>query len=237
MLNPKIHVVRAGVNAGRGLVALESIKAGETVALVGTSGGGKSTLVQVMLGLYPAERGEICFNQVPVSRIGFATVRRHVVTVLQRPALLNDSVRGNLTLGRTAPDSKLWQALEIACLDDVVHRLDGGLNARIGRQGVRFSGGQRQRLAIARMVLADPSVVILDEATSALDSETERQVHANLQAFLAGRTTIIVAHRLSAVRLANRAFVFEGGQLAETGTHDDLVARDGLYARLYSQLQ
>lgn len=160
-------------------------------------------------------------------------VRDNVATVLQHPALFNDSVRMNLTLGRDIPDSKLWSALEVAQLSDVVKGLDRGLDTLVGRGGVRLSGGQRQRLAVARMVLTDPKVVILDEATSALDTTTEQRLHLAMREFLRGRTTLIIAHRLSAVRQADRALVFEGGSIVEQGSHDELMRSEGLYASLY----
>jgi ATP-binding cassette subfamily C protein len=209
------------------------IKAGERVALVGASGGGKSTLVQVLLGLYPPDEGKIRFNDVPVQNIGLDVVRDHVATVLQHPVLFNDTVRNNLTLGREYPESILWQALERAQLGDVVHDMPHRLESVLGRQGVRLSGGQRQRLAIARLLLGDPQVVIFDEATSALDTETEARLHAALTEFLEGRTVVIVAHRLSAVKQANRVYVFEDGRIVEEGTHHDLIQGDGLYSRLY----
>ena len=209
------------------------IAAGEKVAVVGASGGGKTTLVQVLLGLYAPISGHIRFDGVPVQRIGMDVVRDHVATVLQHPALFNDSLRMNLTLGRELPDERLWEALRVAQLDDVVRGLDDGLDTLIGRNGVRLSGGQRQRVAVARMVLTDPSVVILDEATSALDSTTEGRLHAALERFLAGRTTLIIAHRLSAVRRADRVLVFEHGRVIEEGRHEDLIQQDGLYAALY----
>ncbi len=212
-----------------------AIAAGEKVAFVGASGGGKTTLVQVILGLYPPSSGQVRFDGVPVEEIGMDLVRDNVATVLQHPALFNDSVRMNLTLGRDIPDSKLWSALEVAQLSDVVKGLDRGLDTLVGRGGVRLSGGQRQRLAVARMVLTDPKVVILDEATSALDSETEGRLHGALARFLSGRTTIIIAHRLSAVRQADRVYVLEDGRVAEQGRHEDLVEGDGLYAALYAQ--
>ena len=214
-----------------------TIRAGEKVALVGASGGGKSTLVQVLIGLYPAQSGEVRFAGVPVEQIGLDVVREHVAVVLQHPALLNDTVRNNLTLGREAEDGELWRALEIAQLGEYIDGLPDGLDSVVGRQGVRLSGGQRQRLAIARLVLADPRVVILDEATSALDAETEAQLHAALASFLEGRTTLIVAHRLSAVKQADRACVFENGKVIEEGGHDELIEADGLYARLYGRNQ
>jgi ATP-binding cassette subfamily C protein len=210
---------------------------GEKVALVGASGGGKSTLIQVILGMYTPQQGEVLIDGVPVQRIGLPCLREHVATVLQHPALFNDTVRQNLTLGRDKPDTALWDALRIAQLDATVAAMQDQLDTVIGRQGVRLSGGQRQRLAIARMILSEPSVVILDEATSALDAETEFQLHRDLEAFLKQRTTLIIAHRLSAVKQADRACVFEDGRIIEEGHHDELIAREGLYAQLYGERQ
>jgi ATP-binding cassette subfamily C protein len=209
------------------------IEPGEKVAFVGASGGGKTTLVQILLGLYPAASGRILFDDVPVEVIGMDVVRNHVATVLQHPPLFSDTVRMNLTLGRPIPDAALWRALEVAQLRAVVEDLEQGIDTPVGRGGVRLSGGQRQRLAIARMVLADPKVVILDEATSALDTATETLLHQALDRFLAGRTTIIIAHRLSAVRQADRVLVFEDGRVAEEGRHEELIEGGGLYAALY----
>ncbi|MGZ8214249.1 MAG: ABC transporter ATP-binding protein [Methylosarcina sp.] len=213
------------------------INAGEKVALVGASGGGKSTLIQTLIGLYPPTSGKIYFDEVPIERIGLEVVRENVVTVLQHPILFNDTIRANLTLGRTATDEQLWKALSIAQLDHIVKDLGQGLNTVVGRHGMRLSGGQRQRIAIARMIVADPKVVILDEATSALDSETEHKLHLALAGFLRGRTTLIIAHRLSAVKQADHVYVFEGGKICEQGQHETLIAQNGLYAKLYGEYQ
>jgi ATP-binding cassette subfamily C protein len=214
-----------------------SIAAGEKVAIVGASGGGKSTLVQLLLGLYTAQSGEVRFGGVLQQAIGLETLRDNVAVVLQHPALFNDTIRANLTMGRDAGDQACWNALQIAQLDSTVREMPLGLDSIVGRSGVRLSGGQRQRLAIARMVLAEPKVVILDEATSALDAATEYNLHQALGRFLQGRTTLIIAHRLSAVKQADRVLVFDGGRIAEQGDHQQLIAEGGLYARLYGYLQ
>jgi ATP-binding cassette subfamily C protein len=160
-----------------------------------------------------------------------------VVTVLQHPALFNDTIRANLTLGRKVDDAILWQALQIAQLKDTVAQLESGLDTRVGRQGMRLSGGQKQRLAIARMIVADPCVVILDEATSALDTETEYRLHSALNDFLKQRTTLIIAHRLSAIKQADHVYVFEQGTICEQGKHETLLENNGLYAKLYGEYQ
>ena len=213
------------------------IEAGEKVALVGASGGGKSTLIQVLIGLYPATSGTICFDGEALTEIGLDVIREHVVTVLQHPTLFNDSVRNNLTLGRKHSDTQLWKALEIAQLKLTIAALPKGLDTLVGRNGMRLSGGQKQRLAIGRMILAKPKIVILDEATSALDAETEYHLHTALAEFLQNRTTIIVAHRLSAVKQADRVYVFEDGRICEQGEHHTLIKQNGLYAKLYGEKQ
>ncbi|HYQ51785.1 MAG TPA: ABC transporter ATP-binding protein, partial [Pseudomonas sp.] len=214
-----------------------SIAPGEKVAIVGASGGGKSTLVQLLLGLYSAQAGTIRFGGASLQEIGLETLRENVAVVLQHPSLFNDTVRANLTMGRDCTDDACWQALRIAQLDATIAALPQGLDSVVGRSGVRLSGGQRQRLAIARMVLAEPKVVILDEATSALDAATEYNLHQALARFLSGRTTLIIAHRLSAVKQADRVLVFDGGHVAEDGGHQQLIAEGGLYAKLYGHLQ
>lgn len=213
------------------------IPAGKRVALVGASGGGKSTLIQLLLGLYRKEHGEILFNGTAIEQTNLDALRSSVAVVLQHPMLFNDSLRNNIALGRDATDDALWQVLKLAQLDDVSRQLTDGLDTPIGRQGIRLSGGQRQRVAIARMMLSDPKLVILDEATSALDTATERAVHEAMSHFLKGRTTLIVAHRLSAVKDADIIYVLEDGQVSQQGTHSDLVEQEGMYQTLYGNIQ
>lgn len=212
-----------------------NIHAGEKIALVGASGGGKSTLVQVILGMYPHQRGMVYFDNVPVTDIGLDIVRDNVATVLQHPAMFNETVRSNITLGINIDEQKIWQALDIAQLKSVIKALPLQLDTLIGHDGIRLSGGQLQRLAIARMLLSEPKVVILDEATSALDAHTEQNLHTALKNYLQDKTTLIIAHRLSAVKQADRVYVFEDGHIIEQGSHDELINSDGLYNRLYGQ--
>ncbi|KOO14371.1 ABC transporter ATP-binding protein [Vibrio xuii] len=214
-----------------------NIPAGKKVALVGASGGGKSTLIQLLIGVYQQDSGFIKFNGHTTDEISFDIIREQIAVVLQQPILFNDTLRHNLTLGSDYDDLQLWRALEIAQMQDVINQLSDGLETQIGRSGIRLSGGQRQRLAIARMVLSNPKFVILDEATSALDTATEAALHKALTEFLKGRTTLIVAHRLSAVKQADLIYVLEDGQVAQVGTHGELVEQQGLYQTLYGNVQ
>ncbi|HBC3829812.1 TPA: ABC transporter ATP-binding protein [Vibrio parahaemolyticus] len=213
------------------------IPAGKKVALVGASGGGKSTLIQLLIGVYRQNAGSIRFNDELTEDIGFEVIRDKIAVVLQQPILFNDTLRHNLTLGGHFDEMSLWRALEVAQLQDVISQLNHGLDTQIGRNGIRLSGGQRQRLAIARMVLSNPQFVILDEATSALDTATEAALHKALTEFLRGRTTLIVAHRLSAVKQSDLIYVLEDGKVTQTGTHGELVEQEGLYQTLYGGIQ
>lgn len=206
----------------------------EKVALVGASGGGKSTFVHTLLGLYPPDSGTILYGGVAIEDLGYTTVRENVAGVLQNAPLFNDNVRENLSLGVPFAEARLWSALEIACLDDFVHQLPAGLDTPVGVQGLKLSGGQRQRLAIARALLSDPKILILDEATSAVDVVTEQKIYARLFDIFAGKTMLIIAHRLSAVRKADHIYVFEGGRVIEQGAHEELMRERGLYHCLFS---
>ena len=215
-----------------------TIPAGKRVALVGASGGGKSTLIQLLMGIYQKSSGDILINGAPIEAVGYEALRERMSVVLQHPALFNDTLRQNLTLGDPRfSDEQLWQALTVAQLSEVIAALPEGLDSPLGKNGVRLSGGQRQRLAIARMVLTDPDLVILDEATSALDPQTEAALHQALNQALAGRTTLIVAHRLSAVKQADLIYVLEDGKVTQSGHHSELIRHEGLYQTLYGNLQ
>ena len=210
---------------------------GERVAFVGASGAGKSTLMQVMLGLYPVSHGDIRFGEVAVQEIGFDVVREHVSIVLQHPTLFHDSLRANLSLGVDFPDEELLDALQVAQLGDLHHALPEGLGTQLGVDGVRLSGGQKQRLSIARAVLLDPKILILDEATSMLDALTEERLHTELFRRFEGRTILMAAHRLSAVRHADQVYVLEDGRIMEQGGPQQLMDSDGLFAKLYRRPQ
>ena len=210
------------------------IAAGEKIALVGASGGGKTTFVQLLLGLHEKESGSIAFGGIPIERIGYETIRKNVGCVLQQPALFNESIRDNITLGIRISDRRIWETLEIVQLAEFVQSRHDGLDTMVGLQGLRLSGGQQQRLAVARMLVTDPKLVILDEATSALDSQTETHLHEALFQHLQGRTVLLVAHRLNAVLQADRVLVFEDGQIIEQGKHSTLLSSKGIYSRLFS---
>lgn len=211
------------------------IQAGEKIALVGASGAGKTTLIQVILGLYPVQEGMLYFDHIPITQIGLHCVRDNVATVLQQPALFNDTIRNNVTLGRDYSNEEILWSLEVAQLKDMIVDLPNGLDSVVGQQGVRLSGGERQRIAIARMLISKPKVIIFDEATSALDTNTEQKLYQSMNPIIKDLSCIIIAHRLSAVRQADRVYVFEDGHIVEQGPHDELIKQNGLYFKLYGK--
>jgi ATP-binding cassette subfamily B protein len=209
------------------------IRPGETVAVVGPSGAGKTTLFQLAQRFYDPEDGSVRLDGVDLRAADPAAIRARIAVVPQETVIFAASARDNLRYGRwDASDEALWQAAEDANAAEFLRKLPQGLDTFMGEGGARLSGGQRQRLAIARAILRDAPLLLLDEATSALDAESERLVQASLDRLMAGRTTMVIAHRLATVRSADRIIVMDAGRIVEEGTHDQLSARGGLYARL-----
>lgn len=222
---------------GKGLPAVDhfslAITPGECVAFVGESGGGKSTLVQLAIGFLRPQSGRILLDGIPMEEIDMRTWRRHIAVVPQQTILFSGTLRDNITYGLTGYTSAQINAvLEAARLGDFVSQLPEGLDTPVGENGVRLSGGQRQRIAIARALIRNPRVIILDEATSALDSVSEYAVQQAINALVQNRTTLIVAHRLSTIRDAQRVVVMAGGRVVESGSPAELARRDGPFATL-----
>ena len=223
---------------GTGATVLDAVdlvvKAGETVAFVGPSGAGKTTICSLLPRFYDVTSGGISIDGIDVREMTLESLRRQIGIVQQDVFLFSGTLRENIAYGRLgASDGDVEAAVTQAQLEDMVARLPSGLDTVIGERGVKLSGGQKQRVAIARMFLKNPPILILDEATSALDTETERAIQGALAALSAGRTTLVIAHRLATIQGADRIVVVDEAGIAEQGRHGELLAQGGVYRRLH----
>jgi len=214
-------------------INLEIIK-GQMLAIVGPSGVGKSTMVDLLPRFYDPKKGRILIDGVDIRELSLRSLRQHIGIVTQETILFNDTIRANIAYGRPAtPQEEIEEAARKAYAHDFIKNLPGGYDTVIGDRGIKLSGGERQRIAIARALLKNPPILILDEATSQLDSASERLVQEALDKLVQGRTVFVIAHRLSTVRNAQRIVVLDKGRIVEEGSHPELLVRDGLYRRLY----
>ena len=209
------------------------IAAGETIAVVGASGAGKTTLFQLLLRFYDPQQGRICIDGIDIRQLSLHTLRSTIGIVPQDTIIFSANAMENIRYGRPgASDEEVIAAANMAAAHEFIIKLPDGYQSFLGERGVRLSGGQRQRISIARALLKNPALLLLDEATSALDAESERLVQGALQTAMQDRTTLVIAHRLATVQRADRILVMENGQIVETGTHASLVAEGGIYAKL-----
>lgn len=203
---------------------------GSKIALIGASGSGKTTLAQIISGFYERDSGKLSYNGINIDELDKHSLRSKIFLILQMPILFNETLRFNITMGdESISDEQIYKALEIAQLSQMLENMDKGLETIVGRHGIRLSGGQRQRLSIARMIIANPDVVIFDESTSALDVHTEVKLYATLEPILKNKTVITIAHRLSTVKGADMIYVLDEGKIVQAGTHNELEAEEGHY--------
>lgn len=212
------------------------IKAGEKIAIIGASGSGKTTIAHIISGFYSKTSGDILYNNISIDEIERQSLRENIFLVLQMPILFNNSLRFNITMGNEViSDEEIYKALKIAQLYESIENMPNKLDTIVGKHGIRLSGGQRQRLSIARMIIANPAIVIFDESTSALDVHTETKLFSDLEEFLKNKTVITIAHRLSTVKNADMIYVIDDGKLVQSGNHKDLEEKEGHYLEFVKQ--
>ena len=212
------------------------VPAGQTVAIVGPSGAGKSTISRLMFRFYEPQAGRITIDGQDISCIQQRSLREAIGMVPQDTVLFNDTIAYNIRYGRwDARDEEVEEAARLAQIDGFIRNVTGGYNAQVGERGLKLSGGEKQRVAIARTILKAPPILVLDEATSALDTFTEREIQIALDRVSTGRTTLVIAHRLSTVVNANEILVLDRGVIVERGRHEDLLARGGVYAAMWNR--
>lgn len=211
------------------------VRAGERVAIVGRSGVGKTTLLSLLPRFYRESGGRILLDGIDINEFSVSSLRDKIAVIPQEAFLFNDTLRNNITMWEDYSDDEVMAAVELSGIKEVVERSPDGIYMKVGERGENLSGGERQRVAIARVLLRDPSIIILDEATASLDSETERKIQSAIEQLLRGRTTFIIAHRLSTVRSADRIIVLKDGVVVEEGTHDELIREKGEYWRIYRE--
>jgi ATP-binding cassette, subfamily B, bacterial HlyB/CyaB len=211
------------------------VAAGQVIGIVGPSGSGKSTFAKLIERLYVPESGRVLIDGIDLAQVDSAWLRRQIGVVMQENVLFNATVRDNIALANPAmPTDDIVAAARLAGAHDFILELPDGYDTMIGERGSTISGGQRQRIAIARALVSNPRILIFDEATSSLDYESERIIHDNMRQIVKGRTVFIIAHRLMAVRVADRILTIERGRIVEDGTHADLLCRGGRYASLHA---
>ncbi|MDU5282535.1 MAG: ABC transporter ATP-binding protein, partial [Dialister sp.] len=208
---------------------------GQTIALVGPSGSGKTTIANLLPRFYDVTGGGIYIDGMDIRESTISSLREHIGLVPQDTLLFNTTIKENILYGRLdATDKEVWEAVKAANAEKFIRGLPNGIETKVGDRGLVLSGGQRQRIAIARAILKDPAILILDEATSALDTESEKIVQDALEKLMVGRTSFVIAHRLSTVKNADQIFVLNNGHIEESGTHDELMREGGLYYELYT---